>query len=255
MKLIVSIISIYFSITLGVCALNQTKFLCARTQFQLPGTKVCTHTRVFDYKLDQAFKDHNQELAETRFEILNALHNNANGSLFYFQKGPKKVYRTAMLMGNIGCLDELINVHGVRHIIDIANPISYDTEPWTKREKKYFFELAPSLETSQYIEIPDLYYKYKNEKEKEFAYQRVVEIIYKIEDLDGPVLLHCLGGEQKTGVIYGIMQKCINKVPMSEIIEEYKCHTAWQSPQNLGGYRQWNVDFIKNFPCEYLTRN
>lgn len=68
----------------------------------------------------------------------------------------------------------------------------------------------------------------------------------------GNVLLHCGGGMHRSGMIYGILQKCVNKIYMPEIEADYKYHTGYVSEQQPHGYEAINVRFISEFDCKLL---
>jgi hypothetical protein len=71
----------------------------------------------------------------------------------------------------------------------------------------------------------------------------------------GNVLLHCGGGMHRTGMLYGILQRCINQTPMAEIEREYKAHVAYTSEQQPGGYEPLNLRFIEEFDCALLAKS
>ena len=77
---------------------------------------------------------------------------------------------------------------------------------------------------------------------------KIASIIRLVASSDGAVLIHCLGGEHRTSLVFEVMQKCVNKIGISNIIQRYKCHTGW-TKVNKWGFRQQDVDFIQSFPC------
>ncbi|MCC6746134.1 MAG: hypothetical protein IT371_00660 [Deltaproteobacteria bacterium] len=68
----------------------------------------------------------------------------------------------------------------------------------------------------------------------------------------GHVYFHCGGGMHRSGMIFGILRRCINGDPMSQIEAEYKRHTAFRSAKEPGGYEALNVRFIRDFDCSLL---
>ena len=68
----------------------------------------------------------------------------------------------------------------------------------------------------------------------------------------GNILLHCGGGMHRSGMIYGILQRCINQRPMAEIEAIYKYHTEYESDAAPNGYEALNVKFIADFDCGLL---
>lgn len=216
----------------------------------------CTITRKFDSKISQAIAHGDKTLATTRLQILNAEHNNLGVNIFHFPNKDLIVYRSSILTGNIRCLKELIEISGVRYIIYLKNDSTDHhfnfIEPEHAREKRYFDELVLDKENNQYIIIDFVNRKIKSIEEKQEMIKRVQEIIQLISGLDAPILIHCLGGEHKTGIIYGIMQKCINKIPIDQVIYEYELKTGKNETNIGGGARKEDVDFIKEFPCDMI---
>jgi len=68
----------------------------------------------------------------------------------------------------------------------------------------------------------------------------------------GNVLLHCGGGMHRTGMVYGIIRRCINGDDMSVVEDDYKQHVAYQDAETPGGYESLNVRFIREFDCRLL---
>ena len=69
----------------------------------------------------------------------------------------------------------------------------------------------------------------------------------------GNILVHCGGGMHRTGMVVGVIQRCINGADSQLVEAQYKHHTAWQSPDRLGGFEQENLDFIQTFDCSLLN--
>ena len=68
----------------------------------------------------------------------------------------------------------------------------------------------------------------------------------------GNVLLHCGGGMHRTGMVVGVIQRCINGVGPDVIERQYKLHTAYRGPESSGGFEQENLDFVAEFDCSLL---
>lgn len=69
----------------------------------------------------------------------------------------------------------------------------------------------------------------------------------------GNVFIHCGGGMHRTGMIMGILQKCINNDSMDYITDVYKYHVSYKGEKFPGGYEQSNIDFIRDFPKKLLV--
>lgn len=70
----------------------------------------------------------------------------------------------------------------------------------------------------------------------------------------GNVHIHCGGGMHRTGMVIGVLERCINNTPMEEITEAYRHHVSWQSPEVPGGAEPENLEFIESFDCSLLNR-
>lgn len=68
----------------------------------------------------------------------------------------------------------------------------------------------------------------------------------------GNVLVHCGGGMHRTGMIIGVIERCLNNAPMTDIEAGYKKHVAWRSPADPGGFEAENLHFIADFDCTLL---
>lgn len=69
----------------------------------------------------------------------------------------------------------------------------------------------------------------------------------------GNIHLHCGGGMHRTGMLVGILDKCLNQRPMADIEADYKHHVDWRSDDRPGGYETNNVAFIAAFDCSLLN--
>ena len=103
-----------------------------------------------------------------------------------------------------------------------------------------------------YLQILNYTYRLKRQT-KEALFQRVAEIVRLIEAAPGDVMIHCFGGMHRTGVVFGVMQKCLNRVPIEQVLDEYRCHTDWKSAERPGGASQDNEMALREFPCELLS--
>ena len=70
----------------------------------------------------------------------------------------------------------------------------------------------------------------------------------------GNLYLHCVGGMHRTGIVFGILQRCINGSTMDEVEEIYRKHTAYVSESDPRGYEPLNLRFIAAFDCSLLKR-
>jgi hypothetical protein len=68
----------------------------------------------------------------------------------------------------------------------------------------------------------------------------------------GNIHVHCGGGMHRTGMIVGVVDRCINGSAPESLVRDYRRHTAWKSDNEPGGYERANVDFILDFDCSLL---
>jgi protein tyrosine/serine phosphatase len=68
------------------------------------------------------------------------------------------------------------------------------------------------------------------------------------------VLVHCGGGMHRTGMVVGVIQRCINGVGPELIERQYKLHTAYRSADETGGFEKENVEFVQRFDCSLLSK-
>lgn len=203
----------------------------------------------FEKELGEAFHQ-DKSLFEQIFKLHVAKFNNISGSVVRFNKAPKDIYRSAILSESIALLSELVKNRKVKSIVVLTNSKIFNIAPWIDKERSAFATLGGS----QFIHILDFDcdFDFKNVVEVDLARNKVASIIKMIANANGNVLIHCLGGEHRTEVIFEVMQKCLNNMTMQNITKRYKCHTGWENIINKGNFRQENIDFIRNFPCEVL---
>lgn len=68
----------------------------------------------------------------------------------------------------------------------------------------------------------------------------------------GNLMVHCGGGMHRTGMVVGVIERCINGADSAHVEATYKHHVAWRSAQDPGGFEQANLDFIHSFDCRLL---
>ncbi len=218
-------------------------------------------------------------LKDLALEAKFRLTSNMNGAKFSFPSGVDRVVfrgsylapqftKTSILQRkssekdrNQECMSTLVKK------FDLAKIVNYDELDWpsavrmTKEEKEALLGLRPSAKYWEFTKANGYTFQYKFAKgrgateveKKEDIMKSVASIIYEIEGSPaepGAVYIHCYGGHHRTGAVYGVMQKCIGKMPVEAVIDEYKCHIGWKSEQSPGGYHVDNVQLIRDFPCE-----
>ena len=175
--------------------------------------------------------------------------NNIGSALIPFKSGEKIVYRSSLLNKNKQCLKALTQEHNVLTIVNLYNGNFTDQETVTYQELQAFTKDGGET----YIKFLNLNDIYHNKQEFELLQNKVTDVIKLIANTDGNVLIHCYGGMHRTGIVFGVIQKCIQKLPMQSIVNNYKKHVDWKSKQSPGVYRQENIDFIRQYNCQLLA--
>jgi len=203
----------------------------------------------YEKEIGEAFhKD--KVLFEQLFKLHVAKYSNISGSIVNFKDSPKKIYRSAILSENLALLSELVKKKDVKSIVVLTNSKIFDITPLINKEQEFFSVLGGKQ--FNHILNFDCDFDFKDSNEVQKAQIKVTSIIKLIANTEGNVLIHCLGGEHRSEVVFEVMQRCLNKLDMDNIIGRYKCHTGWENESSIGNFRQENIDFIWDFPCELL---
>ncbi len=70
----------------------------------------------------------------------------------------------------------------------------------------------------------------------------------------GNVHLHCGGGMHRSGIIAGLIEKCVNRTPMDQVVARYRYHVAWRSDAAPGGLEEGNLAVLRDFDCALLEQ-
>ena len=68
----------------------------------------------------------------------------------------------------------------------------------------------------------------------------------------GNVYFHCGGGMHRSGMIAGVMERCVNHEPMDVVERHYLFHVGYRDPSHPGGREDGNLRFIREFDCALL---
>lgn len=211
-------------------------------EIQVPALNHCTEYTRFDPILS-SFKGNNED-----YQIILRSHlmkyNNVAGSKFVFPDGTtKEIYRSGYLGDCPEAMKELVQERKIETLINFHHTTKFDPTIWVETEKALF----KACGGKNYIYITDFDYNFKNESEKRQVMKKITSIITLIRECEGNVLFHCMGGEHRSGIIYGILHKLYHSMTLEAIIHEYKCHTAWVSDELPGGYHLNNVELIEDY--------
>ena len=149
------------------------------------------------------------------------------------------------------CFRALVSA-GVRHVVNLyAGPMP--TEDLEAAEKKTI-EAAGGT----YFRARDADHALAESGERAAAATAVARLVNDHilrpggEAPSGDVHIHCGGGMHRTGMVVGVIERCVNGASEDRVLSSYRKHVGWRSQHVPGGYEQENMDFIKAFDCERL---
>lgn len=68
----------------------------------------------------------------------------------------------------------------------------------------------------------------------------------------GNVHVHCGGGMHRTGMIVGVVERCVNGEAPEVVEAHYRYHVGWKDAAHPGGAEEGNLRFIQDFDCALL---
>ncbi len=68
----------------------------------------------------------------------------------------------------------------------------------------------------------------------------------------GNIHLHCDGGMHRTGMIAGVIERCLGREPLDVVEAHYRYHVGYRDPAHPGGLEEGNLRFIREFDCGLL---
>jgi hypothetical protein len=229
--------------------------------------------KLFDKKTDEEVtKD--TKLKDLALEAKFRTTSNMNATTFTFSNGVTRVvfrgsYLAPMFSDNSilekrlfekdlkrSCMKALVKK------FDLSKILNYDELDWdsakrmTKDEKNMFSQLNPNGNYWEFLTTQNesFQYKFKNskgstlEEQKKSLINQVKIIINEIAGdpkVPGAAYIHCYGGHHRTGLVWGVMQKCLGKMPIEDVLSEYTCHVG-------KGAHKDNEIMIREFPCAEL---
>jgi hypothetical protein len=69
----------------------------------------------------------------------------------------------------------------------------------------------------------------------------------------GNLHVHCGGGMHRTGMVVGVIERCVNGEPPDVVEAHYRRHVGWRDAAHPGGLEEDNLRFIREFDCALLS--
>ena len=158
----------------------------------------------------------------------------------------KKIYRSAYLATSPLCITSL-KKNGVSTIINLYSGNSGYAKQLLTLER----QIAKSNRIDNYIAIDGFQYDAPIPLAKMNA--KITTILKKIIHAPNDVLIHCYAGEHDTGVIFGIVNKCFNKLSLSAIKKNASCHMETNTPYGKEAIKKV-LHLIKQYPCQEIEK-
>lgn len=176
---------------------------------------------------------------------------------------PLLIFRSGLIVGEGGssrCFRTLIEEGRVRHVFNLYTG-TFPFSDLIAAEKQLASQLGAT-----YLDANDTSagnWRHLVEEEKDYrkniatAMQRLADLTRSIlrpenKPPRGNIYFHCGGGMHRSGMVFGLLRRCINRDPPEVIEAEYKRHTGWISPRSPGGFEPLNLQLIRDFDCSLL---
>ncbi|CDZ75913.1 Protein tyrosine/serine phosphatase [Legionella massiliensis] len=232
----------------SLCSTNsyaQTNFSCERNfpaTLQVKSINECKETPATIKKTN-----------DLNIQLVNALFHDQNlGATVLNLPGNKHkiVYRSANLAGAPLCMKSLVEQRQVHTIVNLYSGKRGYNRELVALEKAVFNDVGGK----EYIQIQDFFTTHVEPSQIPALNKQIAQIAKTIANSEGNVLVHCLVGEHDTGVIFGVLQKCYNKLPIKQVINEMGCHLTQDiSPAYQRAAFNSVAKLIKEFPCELIN--
>lgn len=171
-------------------------------------------------------------------------YNNLGGARFRLPTGEKVIYRSSILTRNPACLSHLVQNASVASVVNLysGNLI---------RERELAFDEETLFERfggRSYVHILGFSDLPKPDQDLSAIHRDLAGILRMVGVLPGNVLIHCVGGIHRTGLVFGALQKCFGGESLDRIIADYTRHAGGVVAGNPE-YRSANVEIIRDFDC------
>ena len=159
------------------------------------------------------------------------------------------------------CFESLVKVAGVRHVANLyAGPMA--TTDLEKGEKTAIQQAGGSYFLARdAAEGQAEWREHLREGEHDEAAKKAVASIINNHLLrpggkapSGNLHVHCGGGMHRTGMVVGVIDRCVNGTDKETLEADYKRHVGWRSDANPGGFEKDNLAFILGFDCGLIRK-
>lgn len=171
-------------------------------------------------------------------------YNNLGGARFRLPTGEKVVYRSSILTRNPACLAHLVRNASVTSLVNLYSGTLIQERELAFEEEALFERFGGR----SYVHILGFSDAPKPDYDLNAIHRDLAGIVRLIGALPGNILIHCVGGIHRTGVVFGVLQKCFNGVTPERIIADYTSHAGGIVVGNPE-YRPANVEIIRGFDC------
>ena len=144
------------------------------------------------------------------------------------------------------CFSSLVQAGGVRHVVNLyAGPMA--TEDLEQGERQVIESVGGRYFSARQADESARHWRENLRHGKDATARRhAMEALARIINENilrpggvapkGNVQVHCGGGMHRTGMLVGIVERCLNRTDMTKIERDYKRHVGWRSPQQPGGF-------------------
>lgn len=180
---------------------------------------------------------------------------------------PVLVFRSAITRiepGDPSCVGSLLQDGGVRHVVNLYDADRIPVGPLLQREEQLSRScqasyLPPREANARYGSWRENLRRHPPESPGYSAAMAALARLIREQILapggsppQGNIYLHCGGGMHRSGMVMGILDRCVNGTAMEQVTRLYLHHTGWQSSRQPGGAEQGNLDVIAGFDCRSL---
>jgi hypothetical protein len=160
------------------------------------------------------------------------------------------------------CFQSLLEAGGVRHVVNLFDGAMPVTD-LVAAEGKAAAAHGASYRTATdegYGPWRDILRKHMDDPEKRKAAMDGMARLIREQILNpegahpkGNVHVHCGGGMHRTGMVVGVIERCVNGTSPEVVEAGYRRHVGWRDAEHPGGFEEGNLRVIREFDCGLLT--